>query len=82
MDLYQTMRVKFHDQGVGFYPCTDGDLKLSNGWRGWVVGDPIIQGTFRGIVAAMVSGAYAALKLKQEYTATTNEDVSPSRRHT
>lgn len=60
-------------EGVGHYPHTDGDLKLSNGWSGWVAGDA--QGTFRGIVAAMVSGAYAAHKVRQEVAACDDPEV-------
>jgi hypothetical protein len=30
-------------EGVGHYPHTDGDLKLSNGWSGWVAGDAQVR---------------------------------------
>jgi hypothetical protein len=30
-------------QGVGHYPHTDGDLKLSNGWNAWVAGDAQVR---------------------------------------
>ena len=85
-------------QGVGHYPQTDGDLKLSNGWHGWVAGDAqvldslahslqlryltlrwYVKGTFRGIVAAMVSGAYAAHKLRQELVTAEDPEVDKGR---
>jgi hypothetical protein len=43
-------------EGVGDYPLDDGSLKVAPGI--WVAGDLI--GRFRGIVASMVSGRYAA----------------------
>ncbi|MFF4806041.1 FAD-dependent oxidoreductase [Streptomyces sp. NPDC001351] len=44
-------------EGVGWYPKVDGDLRLP-GSPAWVAGDAC--GLFRGIVAAMISGHYAA----------------------
>jgi flavin-dependent dehydrogenase len=44
-------------EGVGDYPVTDGALSVAPGVS--VVGDA--TGRFRGIVASMVSGRYAAL---------------------
>ncbi|WP_181140781.1 FAD-dependent oxidoreductase [Streptomyces sp. Ru62] len=44
-------------EGVGWYPKVDGDLRLLDA-PAWVAGDAC--GLFRGIVAAMISGHYAA----------------------
>lgn len=44
-------------EGVGDYPLDDGQLEVAPGVR--VAGD--LTGRFRGIVASMVSGRYAAL---------------------
>jgi uncharacterized FAD-dependent dehydrogenase len=44
-------------EGVGWYPRTDGNLQLLDA-PAWVAGDAC--GLFRGIVAAMISGHYAA----------------------
>ncbi|WP_156325826.1 FAD-dependent oxidoreductase [Nonomuraea sp. SBT364] len=44
-------------EGIGWYPQVDGDLRLPD-TPAWVAGDAC--GLFRGIVAAMVSGYYAA----------------------
>jgi uncharacterized FAD-dependent dehydrogenase len=44
-------------EGVGWYPQVDGDLRLLD-VPAWVAGDAC--GLFRGIVAAMISGHYAA----------------------
>ncbi|WP_371551898.1 FAD-binding protein [Streptomyces sp. NBC_00554] len=44
-------------EGVGWYPKVDGDLRLLDS-PAWVAGDAC--GLFRGIVAAMISGHYAA----------------------
>ncbi|MFC7793967.1 FAD-dependent oxidoreductase [Streptomyces cinereoruber] len=44
-------------EGVGWYPRVDGDLRLADA-PAWVAGDAC--GLFRGIVAAMISGHYAA----------------------
>lgn len=44
-------------EGVGWYPKVDGDLRLPDS-PAWVAGDAC--GLFRGIVAAMISGHYAA----------------------
>jgi hypothetical protein len=46
-------------EGVGDYPVDDGSLQVAPGV--WVAGDA--GGRFRGIVASMVSGRYAALRL-------------------
>ena len=46
-------------EGVGDYPVDDGALQVAPGV--WVAGD--LCGRFRGIVAGMVSGRYAALRL-------------------
>lgn len=43
-------------EGVGRYPATEPDLSLA-GWPMYFAGDAC--GKFRGLVAAMVSGAYA-----------------------
>jgi uncharacterized FAD-dependent dehydrogenase len=53
----QTMLIGPTLEGVGWYPSTDGDLRLLDS-PAWVVGDAC--GLFRGIVAAMISGHYAA----------------------
>ena len=47
-------------EGVGEYPVDDGSLQVAPGV--WVVGDA--GGAFRGIVASMISGRYAALRIK------------------
>ncbi|MCJ1324213.1 hypothetical protein MMC10_000875 [Thelotrema lepadinum] len=44
-------------EGVGWYPRVDGDLRLLDA-PAWIAGDAC--GLFRGIVAAMISGHYAA----------------------
>ncbi|WP_330460675.1 FAD-dependent monooxygenase [Streptomyces sp. NBC_00820] len=44
-------------EGVGWYPEVDGDLRLPDA-PAWVAGDAC--GLFRGIVAAFISGHYAA----------------------
>jgi uncharacterized FAD-dependent dehydrogenase len=44
-------------EGVGWYPRVDGNLRLLD-VPAWVAGDAC--GLFRGIVAAMISGHYAA----------------------
>jgi len=44
-------------EGVGWYPVVDGNLRLRD-VPAWVAGDTC--GLFRGIVAAMISGHYAA----------------------
>lgn len=44
-------------EGVGWYPGTDGSLRLPS-VPAWVAGDAC--GRFRGIVAAFISGYYAA----------------------
>ncbi len=46
-------------EGVGAYPVDDGSLQVAPGV--WVVGDAC--GRFRGIVASMISGRYAAARL-------------------
>lgn len=45
-------------EGIGDYPIDDGSLEIAPGL--WVAGDAC--GRFRGIVAGMVSGRYAALR--------------------
>ncbi|MFJ6721779.1 FAD-dependent oxidoreductase [Streptomyces sp. NPDC091259] len=50
-------------EGVGWYPEVDGDLRLSDA-PAWVAGDAC--GLFRGIVAAMISGHYAAASVLRE----------------
>jgi hypothetical protein len=47
-------------EGVGLYPQVTGDLRLPE-TPAWVAGDAC--GLFRGIVAAMISGHYAASSL-------------------
>ncbi|WP_082126899.1 FAD-dependent oxidoreductase [Allosalinactinospora lopnorensis] len=49
-------------EGVGWYPQVDGDLRSPDAPL-WVAGDAC--GLFRGIVAAMISGYYAARTLKK-----------------
>lgn len=49
-------------EGVGWYPKVDGDLKSPDSPL-WIAGDAC--GLFRGIVAAMISGCYAALTVKK-----------------
>lgn len=44
-------------EGVGWYPNVDGDLRMVDS-PAWVAGDAC--GLFRGIIAAMISGHYAA----------------------
>ncbi|GEN26534.1 hypothetical protein HVA01_01800 [Halovibrio variabilis] len=54
-------------EGIGWYPEVDGTLRLPNRPT-WVVGDAC--GLFRGIVAAFISGHYAAsavLETLEEY---------------
>jgi uncharacterized FAD-dependent dehydrogenase len=51
-------------EGVGLYPLVDGRLRLLE-TPAWVAGDAC--GLFRGIVAAMVSGHYAASALIAAY---------------
>lgn len=50
-------------EGVGWYPANNDNLRCPNG-PAWVVGDA--TGKFRGIVAAMVSGHYAASRAALE----------------
>ncbi|MER5968488.1 hypothetical protein ABT112_01845 [Streptomyces sp. NPDC002055] len=50
-------------EGVGWYPVVDGDLRLLD-TPAWVAGDAC--GLFRGIVAAMISGHYAAASALRE----------------
>lgn len=50
-------------EGVGYYPITDGYLKIPNEEM-YVIGDS--TGKFRGIVASMLSGAFVAAKLIDE----------------
>jgi uncharacterized FAD-dependent dehydrogenase len=44
-------------EGVGWYPAVNGDLRLPDA-PAWMAGDAC--GLFRGIVAAFISGHYAA----------------------
>lgn len=53
-------------EGVGWYPTVDGDLRLSD-VPAYVAGDAC--GLFRGIVAAMISGHYAASRMVKELQA-------------
>lgn len=50
-------------EGVGWYPAVDGDLRLRDA-PAWVAGDAC--GLFRGIVAAFISGHYAAASALRE----------------
>lgn len=47
-------------EGVGCYPVLDAHLRVP-GWPVWVAGDA--TGCFRGLVPAMLSGAYVGLRL-------------------
>lgn len=49
-------------EGVGDYPVDDGHLAVAPGV--WIAGDAV--GRFRGIVASMVSGRYAALRMLRD----------------
>jgi uncharacterized FAD-dependent dehydrogenase len=53
-------------EGVGWYPTVDGDLRLAD-VPAYVAGDAC--GLFRGIVAAMISGHYAASRIVEELQA-------------
>jgi uncharacterized FAD-dependent dehydrogenase len=55
-------------EGVGWYPKVDGDLRLLD-TPAWIAGDAC--GLFRGIVAAMISGHYAADSVVRELMETT-----------
>jgi uncharacterized FAD-dependent dehydrogenase len=57
LDDEQTRLIGPTLEGVGWYPRVDGDLRLLDA-PAWVAGD--VCGLFRGIVAAMISGHYAA----------------------
>ena len=48
-------------EGVGDYPVDDGSLQVAPGV--WVAGDAV--GRFRGIVASMISGRYAAAQIQR-----------------
>ncbi|MFI1304994.1 FAD-binding protein [Streptomyces sioyaensis] len=50
-------------EGVGWYPKVNGDLRMAE-WPMYLAGDAC--GLFRGIVAAMISGWYAASALVHE----------------
>jgi uncharacterized FAD-dependent dehydrogenase len=50
-------------EGVGWYPEVDGNLRLLD-TPAWVAGDAC--GLFRGIVAALISGHYAAASALRE----------------
>ncbi|WP_437967358.1 FAD-binding protein [Sorangium sp. So ce260] len=54
-------------EGVGWYPKVDGDLRLLDA-PAWIAGDAC--GLFRGIVAAMISGHYAAASALRELEST------------
>jgi len=54
-------------EGIGWYPSVTCDLQVP-GQPAWVVGDTC--GAFRGIVAAMVSGAYAASRAVEHFHGT------------
>lgn len=49
-------------EGVGDFPVSDAYLALAPG--AWIAGDAV--GRFRGIVASMVSGRYAARRIRRE----------------
>lgn len=51
-------------EGVGFYPEINGKLQISENETIYAVGD--CGGAFRGIVSAMISGAYAAENLIEQ----------------
>lgn len=51
-------------EGVGDYPAHDGALRLADDI--WAAGD--VSGRFRGIVASMISGRYAAMQLSRSST--------------
>ncbi|QIS08726.1 hypothetical protein [Nocardia arthritidis] len=53
-------------EGVGWYPKVDGDLRLTDA-PAWVAGDAC--GLFRGIVAALISGHYAASSVLRDLDA-------------
>lgn len=53
-------------EGVGWYPKVDGDLRLLDA-PAWVAGDAC--GLFRGIVASLISGHYAAAGAIQDLEA-------------
>jgi uncharacterized FAD-dependent dehydrogenase len=57
LDDAQTRLVGPTLEGIGWYPRVDGRLRLLDA-PAWVAGDA--SGLFRGIVAAMISGHYAA----------------------
>ena len=52
-------------EGIGWYPDVDGDLRLLDA-PAWVAGDAC--GLFRGIVASMISGHYAASAIVSDLT--------------
>jgi uncharacterized protein len=55
-----------YSTGIGWYPKVDGDLRLLD-VPAWVAGDAC--GLFRGIIAAMISGHYAAASAIEELLA-------------
>ncbi|MEQ9885612.1 FAD-dependent oxidoreductase [Pectobacterium zantedeschiae] len=57
IDHSQTRLIGPTLEGVGWYPCVDGNLRMPD-IPAWVAGDAC--GLFRGIVAAFISGHYAA----------------------
>jgi len=54
-------------EGIGWYPKVNGSLRLLD-TPAWVAGDAC--GLFRGIVAAMISGHYAAASLTNSFNKT------------
>lgn len=61
-------------EGVGWYPVVDGTLKLT-GSPAWVAGDAC--GLFRGIIAALISGVYAARSVLSDITKTATPGRAP-----
>ena len=53
-------------EGIGSYPAVTADLQLPR-MSCWVVGDA--TGIFRGLIAAMVSGYYVGLAIRNQQTA-------------
>ncbi|KAK2028280.1 FAD/NAD(P)-binding domain-containing protein [Colletotrichum zoysiae] len=59
-------------EGIGWYPKVDGNLRLLD-VPAWVAGDAC--GLFRGIVAAMISGHYAASSVINELVQGVQEEL-------
>ncbi|KAK1967659.1 FAD/NAD(P)-binding domain-containing protein [Colletotrichum sublineola] len=59
-------------EGIGWYPKVDGNLRLLDA-PAWVAGDAC--GLFRGIVAAMISGHYAASSVINELAQGVQEEL-------